>query len=74
MGKYKDAISGFNKAIELDNRNAEAYCRRGVVYLYLGKFDKAIKDMEYGLVLDPSLKPDVKDYLEEAKKLKEENE
>jgi tetratricopeptide (TPR) repeat protein len=67
MGEYAKALNDFDKAIEADTTNAEAYCRKGVAYLYLGVYDKAIEYLEKGITLDASMEENVKDYLKEAK-------
>ncbi|MBM4157216.1 MAG: tetratricopeptide repeat protein [Ignavibacteria bacterium] len=67
IGNYIKAIEYYNKALSVDPKNAEAYCRRGISYLYLEEYEKAIQDIEYGLMLNPEYKGQVQKYLDEAK-------
>src|SRR2546425_698569 len=53
--QYKDAIIAFSYAIKVAPAYATAYARRGQVYAYLKEFEKAIKDFDRALVLDPQL-------------------
>jgi tetratricopeptide (TPR) repeat protein len=48
-GEYDQAISGYNKALELNPRYAEAYLNRGIAYRNKGQHDQAVSD--YGMVL-----------------------
>jgi len=52
-GKYRDAISFYNKAIDADPKYAAAYSVRGWAYYKIGDYQSALKD--YGRALD--LKP-----------------
>jgi len=53
-GKYKKALNDFNKAIEKDNYNMEAYASRGVLLFDLKQYHTALSD--FGIVLrsDPN--------------------
>jgi tetratricopeptide (TPR) repeat protein len=71
-GKYKEAITDYDKAILLDTKNAEYYCKRGIANYELKYFSKALKDFNISIVLNPNdftpiytralLKKDLKDY------------
>jgi len=52
-GKYDQAISEFNKAIEIDSRIAVSYFNRGLVYLGKGQFDEAISDFNKSIEINP---------------------
>jgi len=52
---YKDAISDFNKAIELYPSFAEAYFKRGNVKNLMEDFEGAISDYSKAIELDPNL-------------------
>jgi tetratricopeptide (TPR) repeat protein len=52
-GQYDQAISDFNKAIEIDSRIAAFYFNRGIVYLKKGQFDEAISDFSKTIEIDP---------------------
>jgi tetratricopeptide (TPR) repeat protein len=49
QGEYDQAISGYNKALEINPRYAEAYLNRGIAYRNKGQHDQAVSD--YGMVL-----------------------
>ena len=48
-GNAQAAIADYNRAIELEPRNTQAYTNRGNAYLDVGKPRKAIKDFEFVL-------------------------
>ena len=50
--KVDEAISDFDKAIELDPSNTSAYCHRGRTYLGQNLHGKAIKDLDTALRID----------------------
>ena len=52
-GKLIEAISDFNKAIELNPKYAQAYCNRGQAYTDSGKADKAITNCTKAIELNP---------------------
>jgi tetratricopeptide (TPR) repeat protein len=51
-GDYDFAVIEFNKAIKLNPNFAEAYDRRGMVYVKLIKYRKAIKDFNKAIELN----------------------
>jgi tetratricopeptide (TPR) repeat protein len=51
----KDALSDFDKAIELYPSFAEAYYKRGNVKILLGDNEGAIRDYDKAIELDPNL-------------------
>lgn len=53
-GDYKEALKDFDKAVELDPRNLEAYNNRGVVLGILGDHYKAIQDFNRAIELKPT--------------------
>jgi len=53
VGKYKDAIYEFNRAIEADKNFAKAYNSRGVVKEMIGDFRGAIKDYTSAIEIEP---------------------
>jgi tetratricopeptide (TPR) repeat protein len=55
IGQYEEAISEFNKAIEINPRLAQAYNNRGVAYLYKAQYDQAISDLSKAIEIDPLL-------------------
>ena len=50
---YLGAIKDLTEAIRLDPNNAQAYWLRELSYTYSGNFEKAIKDCNQALKLDP---------------------
>jgi tetratricopeptide (TPR) repeat protein len=51
--EYNEAIVDFNKAIELNPKDALAYLFRGKVYGALGKYNEAIADLSKAIELNP---------------------
>ncbi len=51
---YQDALDLFNKAIENDTMFFQAYYNRGVTYELMGNREKAIKDFQKVLELQPN--------------------
>ncbi len=51
--KYDDAIDAFNKAIEIDPKNADFYFYRGGNYYDMKNFEQAILDAGKAIELDP---------------------
>lgn len=54
--QYNDAISWFEKAIEIDNNYAEAYYNKGLCYELLKKLNIAREDYKKALELKPGYK------------------
>jgi serine/threonine-protein kinase len=52
-GKYDQAISDFNKAIEINPRYGKAYNNRGIVYRLKGRYDQAIADFNKAMQINP---------------------
>jgi tetratricopeptide (TPR) repeat protein len=52
-GDYDRAIADFNKAIELDPKDAIAYGGRGFAYSSKADYDRAIADLTKAIELDP---------------------
>ena len=53
-GEYEKAIECFDKAIELDPNDADAYNNRGVAYYNLEEYERAIEDYDKAIALDPN--------------------
>jgi tetratricopeptide (TPR) repeat protein len=53
-GDYASAILSFTKAIDLDPKNAVAYCNRGMAYQGKAQIDEAIADYTKAIGLDPN--------------------
>ncbi len=53
LGKYKEAIENYDKAIELNPKYADAYNNRGNAKLHSGKNEEAIEDYNKAIELDP---------------------
>ncbi len=52
-GQYDQAISDYNKAIEIDPKSATAYNNRGIAYRQKGQNDQAISDFNKALEINP---------------------
>lgn len=53
LNKFEEAIQCYQKAIEIDPENPEAYYRRGRIYKTLRLHRQAIKDFSKSVELDP---------------------
>jgi len=53
-GEYEKAMGCFNKAIELDPNNVDAYGNRGITYRHLKQYERAIEDYTKVIELDPN--------------------
>jgi tetratricopeptide (TPR) repeat protein len=49
------ALADYAAALRLDPHDADAYAKRGVLYLELGRDDKALADFDAAIRIDPSL-------------------
>ncbi len=54
-GDFDEAISDYNKAIEIGVNDAKAYYRRGLAYSKKGDIDRAITDYIKAIDIDPKL-------------------
>jgi len=52
-GQYNQAISDFNRALEINPKYAEAYNERGIVYDDKGQYDQAISDYTKAIEINP---------------------
>ena len=53
QGQVEDAITKFNRAIDLDPGKAVAYAARGSAYFRLEKLDNAISDYNKAIEINP---------------------
>ena len=58
LGKYEKAIDAYNKAIEIDPQNSEAWYRKCFVLAKLGNHDEAVDAFYKAIEINPK-------YLEE---------
>ena len=54
LGNHSQAISDYDKAIEINPGNAEAYYNRGIEYDELGNHLQAISDYDSAIDINPS--------------------
>jgi tetratricopeptide (TPR) repeat protein len=54
-GKYNEAIKAFDKAIELNPRDAVAYNNRGAAYGQIGNYKQQIDDSNKAIELNPKV-------------------
>ena len=57
QGKYEQALSEVNRALELNGSASSAYASRGGVLLWQGRVDEAIGSLETAQRFDPQLRP-----------------
>ena len=69
LKNYEDTIEFCNRALDLDRENAKAHYRRGSAYFHSGQMDKAQKDLNRALELDPSVEKPVRKKLKSISKL-----
>lgn len=67
---YKQAIYSFNKAIELKNTFIPAYVMRGNSYYRIKNYNKAIKDWETAIKLNPERTNELLPLIKDAKRRK----
>ncbi len=53
LEKYDEAKDLFTMLLALDSNNSEVLCNRAAAYLYIGEKDKAKKDVEKALKINP---------------------
>jgi tetratricopeptide (TPR) repeat protein len=51
--RYSDAVMWYEEVMKLDGRNADVSTDLGVSYFYLNQPDRALKQFEHSLALDP---------------------
>ena len=56
QGKYEQALSEVNRALELNGSDSSAYASRGSVLLWQGRVDEAISSLETAQRFDPQLR------------------
>ena len=52
-GHYDDAVEDYNKAIQLNSKDATVYNNRGNANFFLGNYDSAIADYDEAIKLNP---------------------
>jgi len=53
-GKFERAIGEFNKAVQIDPKNAEAYFWRGRALMSISRYDEAAADFKMAVKLNPA--------------------
>jgi tetratricopeptide (TPR) repeat protein/serine/threonine protein kinase len=54
LGQYNDALSAFNKALELDPNKAHAWYYKGITLRSLGQYNDALTALDKAIQLDPN--------------------
>jgi tetratricopeptide (TPR) repeat protein len=57
VGKQAEAIEDFNAALNVNNRNADAWAGLGQAYERSGDKTKAVESYQRALVVEPNLRP-----------------
>lgn len=52
--EYQQAIEDYQKALNIDSNNTEAYINRGIAYSGLGEHETAIKDYDDAIRIAPN--------------------
>jgi Flp pilus assembly protein TadD len=53
-GKFQPAIEDFNAALNVDNKNGEAWAQRGVAFERMGNPKDANESYQKALIVDPN--------------------
>lgn len=54
QGRYQDAVTNYDRALERNNSYFHYYLQRGLAFQQLGQRDKAVADLEYSTKLLPT--------------------
>lgn len=54
LGRYREALQDFDKALELDPRNAKSWLMRGSLHMRAEESERALADFNRALEIDPS--------------------
>jgi Flp pilus assembly protein TadD len=65
-GQHDQAISDYNKALEINPRLADAYNNRGVAYYFKGEYEKSWEDVKKAQNLGCKILPEFLDNLRKA--------
>jgi Flp pilus assembly protein TadD len=68
LGDLDGATSDFNKAIEMDSRDYEAYVNRGLVLMMQSRNPEAERDFNYALKLAGHSRPIVEERVNKIKR------
>ncbi|WP_164186536.1 tetratricopeptide repeat protein, partial [Stenotrophomonas maltophilia] len=53
LGRHREALRGFERALAIEPRNIEMLCNRGTALSLLDRQEEAIEAFEQGLAIDP---------------------
>ena len=55
LNKFNEAMKSYDKAIEINSRDSDAWYNKGITLAKLGKFDEAIKAYDKATEINPQL-------------------
>ena len=54
LGRFEEALHCYEEAINMENQNDAFICNKGVAFLELNRFNKAVEYFRRALVINPS--------------------
>ncbi len=54
LGRYEEAVAGYDRAIALEPRRAASHVNRGLALQHLGRYEDALASYDAAVALDPS--------------------
>ena len=54
LGRFEESVADYSSALHIDSNNAFSLASRAAAYIFLEKYDDAIRDCSRSLQLNPS--------------------
>jgi tetratricopeptide (TPR) repeat protein len=54
QGKFEEAASNYQKAVQIEPRNTRAYCNLALVYSKLGRWNEAVETFRHAILVEPN--------------------